>query len=161
MGMIQIKEQNVTENEKTNEGAESLPVAGDRVKRPNPEVEEKPQRRTFTAAYKLKILEAVDNFSKSEERGALLRREGLYHSHLLTWRKQRDAGQIAGLSPRKRGRKVVPINPLLPEIEKLEWENDRLRKELRKAGAIIDAQKKISSLMEILQSESDIERRMP
>lgn len=155
MGMIQIKEQKMTANEMIDEGPEKLLAVGDLVKRPDPEVQENPRRRTFTAAYKLKILEAADNCSKPEERGALLRREGLYHSHLLTWRKQRKAGQISGLSPRKRGRRAVPINPLSPEIEKLERENNRLRKELKKAEAIIDAQKKISSLMGILQSESD------
>lgn len=161
MGMIQIKEQNMTENEKIGDETENLSAIGDRVNRPDPEVQEKPQRRTFTVAYKLKILDAADNCSNAEERGALIRREGLYHSHLSTWRKQREAGQIAGLSPRKRGRKAVPTNPLSTKVEKLERENNRLRKELEKAAAIIDAQKKISSLMGILQSESDNEKRKP
>jgi transposase len=159
MGMIQIREQNVTGIESSNKESEDLTATEDQVDRPDPEVLEKPQRRTFTAAYKLKILEAVDNCSKSEERGAILRREGLYHSHLLTWRKQRESGQISGLTPRKRGRKAKPVDPLSAKVEKLERENERLRRELNKAGAIIDAQKKISSLMGILQEETGIERR--
>ncbi len=159
MGIIQIEEQNVTGIESNNKESKDLVTAGDLVDRPNPEVLEKPQRRTFTAAYKLKILEAIDNCSKSEERGAILRREGLYHSHLLTWRKQRKSGQISGLTPRKRGRKSKPVDPLSAKVEKLERENERLRRELNKAAAIIDAQKKISSLMGILQEETGIERR--
>jgi transposase len=77
----------------------------------------------------------------------------------LTWRKQKESGQISGLTPRKRGRKAKPVNPLSTKIEKLERENERLSRELNKAGAIIDAQKKISSLMGILQVETGIERK--
>ena len=161
MGIVQIEEQKMVGIESTNKEPEDLAIAGDLTDRPDPEVLEKPQRRTFTSAYKLEILEALDNCTNSEERGALIRREGLYHSHVSNWRKQREAGQIAGLSPRKRGRKAVPSNPLSTKVEKLERENDRLHKELEKAAAIIDAQKKISSLMGILQSESDNEKRKP
>jgi len=126
--------------------------------RPDPEVLEKPQRRKFTAAYKLKVLETVDGFKSPGELGAFLRREGLYHSYLTTWKRQRESGQLVGLSPKKRGRKIKPVNPLSDQVEKLEKENARLHRDLEKAIAIIDVQKKISALMGVPQSEADRKR---
>ncbi len=72
-----------------------------------------------------------------------MRREGLYYSNLTSWRQQRAEGQLAGLSPQKRGRKIKPVNPLSEKVAQLESENAQLRQELHKAMAIIDVQKKI------------------
>lgn len=115
--------------------------------RPNPEVLERPQRRRFTAAYKMRILEEADQCKDSGQVGALLRREGLYFSNLTAWRRQKDDGILTGLSPQKRGRKAVEINPLTALVAELEREIGRLRQELLKATTIIDIQKKVSMLL--------------
>jgi len=120
---------------------------------PNPEVLEKPRRRRFTAAYKLRILQEVDALSESGQIGALLRREGLYSSNLTTWRRQRDNGTIEALSPKKRGRKAFRQDPLLQENDQLRRQNARLAHRLKKAEAIIDFQKKISEILGIPQPE--------
>jgi len=112
---------------------------------PHPEVLEKPLRRRFTAAYKLRILQEVDALSDSGQIGALLRREGLYSSHLTTWRRQRDNGAIAALSPKKRGRKAHQQDPLIKENEQLRRQKERLARRLQKAEAIIAFQKKFPS----------------
>lgn len=112
---------------------------------PDPEVPARPGRRVFTAVYKLRILAAVENCSPGEI-GALLRREGLYSSHLTCWRKQRDAGALSGLTPRKRGRKPDPATELNHRIQALERENAKLQDKLRKAETIIEVQKKLSTL---------------
>jgi transposase-like protein len=117
---------------------------------PNPEVDAKPTRRTFTAAYKLKILEEADGCSEGEI-GALLRREGLYSSHLTTWRRQRGEGAIQALG-KKRGRKAKPRDK---EKEQLVKENARLRRKLEQAEKIIEIQKKVSALL--AESESNDE----
>ncbi len=117
--------------------------------RPNPEVPEKRQRRQYTAAYKKRILEEADRCSDSHQIGAMLRREGLYSSNLTTWRHQREAGTLAGLKPRKRGRKAQPESPLRKQNEALKRENSRLNEKLRKAEIIIDVQKKVSELLGI------------
>jgi transposase-like protein len=124
---------------------------------PNPEVLEKPMRRRFTAEYKLRILREVDALSESGQIGALLRREGLYSSNLTTWRRQRDNGTIEALSPKKRGRKAFRQDPLSQENEQLRRQNERLARQLKKAEAIIDFQKKISEILGIplSQPESD------
>ena len=106
----------------------------------DPEVSTKAVRRRFTAAYKLRILQEADRCNRGEI-SALLRREGLYSTHLTIWRKQRESGEIAGLAPRKRGKKPVPRNPLTAENERLRRENQRLQKRLRQAETIIDVQK--------------------
>ncbi len=110
---------------------------------------ERPKRRTFTAEYKLRIVREADAALASGEEGAvgeLLRREGLYSSHLTTWRRERDAGELAGLTPKKRGRKPHK-NPLADELARLERENARLKDELFKANAVIEVQKKVASLL--------------
>ena len=121
----------------------------DRSSRPHPEVLERPARRRFTAAYKLAILGEADACSGHGEVGALLRREGLYSSHLTTWRKQRDEGALKALSPSKRGRKPKAKNPLADEVARLERENGKLRKRLGQAELIIDFQKKVADLLGI------------
>jgi len=122
----------------------SLPVSV-----PNPEVLEKPLRRRFTAEYKLRILKEVDALTDSGQIGALLRREGLYSSHLTTWRRQREAGTIQALQPQKRGRRGRRRDPVIQENEQLRRVNDRLARRLKKAEAIIEIQKKISELLGI------------
>ena len=117
---------------------------------PDSEVSARHTRRRFTTAYKVEILRKADACSRHGELGALLRKEGLYSSHLITWRQQR----AAGLTPKKRGRKAVPVNP---ELKKLEQENRRLTTRLKKAEALLDFQKKLSSLLQIplIPFESD------
>ena len=97
------------------------PIGG-RLKAPDPEVVEKKARRRFTAQYKLRILEEADACTASGQIGGLLRREGLYFSNLTTWRRQRDEGQLRALSPKKRGRKQKPKNPLAERVAQLERE---------------------------------------
>jgi transposase len=126
--------------------------------RPDPEVPAKAQRRRFSAQYKKKILEEADGCKgRPGTTGALLRREGLYSSHLATWRKQREKGELEGLAPRKRGRKAEPMNPLTREVRELEVENRRLKKQLDKAETIISFQKKLSEMLGISldQKEDD------
>jgi len=116
---------------------------------PNSEVLAKPLRRRFNGEYKLRILKEVDALTDSGQIGALLRREGLYSSHLTTWRRQREAGTIAALRPKKRGRRGRRRDPVIQENEQLRRENDRLARRLQKAEAIIEIQKKISELLGI------------
>lgn len=114
---------------------------------PDPEVSDRPRRRTFTAKYKLKVLRELDACTEPGEQGAVLRREGLYSSHISKWREKRAAGELQGLKPRKRGRPAKARNPLEPELDRLARENARLREELRKAGLIIEVQKKLSEML--------------
>ena len=109
---------------------------------PSPEVLERPVRRRFTVEYKLRILAEADACSEPGMLGELLRREGLYSSHLSTWRRLRDEGVLAGLTPKRRGRKAKQKNPLADEVTRLSRENDRLKDQLRQAELIIDVQKK-------------------
>ena len=117
--------------------------------KPDPEVPEQPTRRRFTAEYKLRILRLADACTEPGSVGALLRREGLYSSHLTAWRRQRERGALDGLTPKKRGRKVAERNPLLPELERLRKENERLTQRLKQAELIIEVQKKVSQVLEI------------
>ncbi len=119
---------------------------------PDPEVPEKRPRRKFTAQYKLRILEEADACKEPGQIGALLRREGLYSSNLNTWRRQKEKGLLAALSPKKRGRKEKEKNSLAPRVAQLERENERLRNKLKQAEIIIDVQKKISQLLRISQN---------
>lgn len=115
---------------------------------PNPEVQERAQRRIYTAEYKLRILQETDTCEEGQI-GAILRREGLYSSHLTTWRRQRQAGQLAALRDDKRGRKAVADNPLSAEVERLQRENQRLNQQLAQAELVIEIQKKVSMLLNI------------
>lgn len=110
--------------------------------RPDPEVEPKAKRRRFSAAYKARILEEVDR--TPGQTGAILRREGLYSSHLTSWRKQRRAGTLKALG-RKRGRKGKSEEQR--ELEQLRRENARLQRELEKSQIVIDAQKKLAEIL--------------
>jgi transposase len=108
------------------------------------------KRRRFTASYKLRILQEADLYTESGQMGAFLRREGLYYSNLQTWRRQLDLGQLAGLTPKKRGRKEDPI---AKENARLNREVDKLKAKLEKAETIIDVQKKLSKLLGLSLSE--------
>jgi transposase len=118
------------------------------------EVVSRPTRRVFTAEYKRNILEEVDACEHGHL-GLLMRREGLYSSHLETWRRQRDAGELAGLTPRKRGRKAQERNPLQSEIDRLRREAERLRERLRQAEIIISVQKKVSEVLGLTPTEEN------
>ena len=121
------------------------------TKRTNPttEVSEKPARRRFSAEYKLRILAEADRCTEFGQIGEVLRREGLYSSHLTNWRKQRDEGVLAGLKPKRRGRKAKPKNPLAEENATLQRKNRRLEENLRQAELVIDVQKKVSEMLNI------------
>ena len=110
----------------------------------------RPKRRQFTASYKLRILKEADACTASGQIGALLRREGLYYSNLQTWRRQLSRGQLAGLTPKKRGRKEDPV---ARENARLKRENEKLKARLDKAETIIDVQKKLSRLLGVSLSE--------
>jgi transposase len=114
------------------------------------EIRERAQRRRFTKEYKLRILQEADRCTKAGETGALLRREGLYSSHLTNWREQRLKGTLKALE-RKRGPKPKRTSEEA-ELEQLRRDNARLREKLRKAEKIIEVQKKLS---EVLGLDSD------
>lgn len=118
--------------------------------RPDSEVLAKPERRRFTAEYKLRILQEAEQCANGE-RGALLRREGLYSSHLSKWRRQREAGQMNGLAPRQRGPK---LDPQAAELAQLRRENERLKRKLQQAEVILDAQKKLAQLFGVTLGEN-------
>ena len=132
-------------------GVDSSAAAG----RPDPEVPERARRRTFTAKYKLDILAAYDAASEGEK-GALLRREGLYSSHITEWRRARDAGGLAALTqPRGRKRR----DPQAERIAALEADKQRLEQELATARAVMDVQAKLHALLETISESADTEPR--
>ena len=114
---------------------------------PDPEVRERAARRRFTAEYKLQVLRQADQCAGVGELGALLRREGLYSSHLTTWRRQREQGALGALAPKKRGRPTTSAAPLARRVAELERDNTRLGRRLHQAEAIIEAQKKLSEIL--------------
>jgi len=119
---------------------------GDPEKATSPE---RPKRRAFTAEYKLRIVEQAEAALASGVSGAigeLLRREGLYSSHLTKWRAERRAGELNGLTPKKRGRKPQQ-NPLAEEYARLQREHDKLKHELFRANTVIDVQRKVAALL--------------
>ena len=121
---------------------------------PDPEVPEKKPRRRFTTAYKLRVLKEYDACTAPGEIGMLLRREGLYHSNINTWLRQRNEGAMRCLSPKKRGRKAKTVNPLAKEVAQLERENKKLSEKLKQAETIIEVQKKISEILGIAQNNN-------
>jgi transposase len=112
----------------------------------SPELGDRPRRRTFAAAEKLRILRLVDEAGPGGI-GAILRREGLYSSLLTDWRRQRDAGAYEALKAVKRGPKTAELNPLAAEGAQLRRDNERLTLRLQRAEAIIEIQKKVASLL--------------
>ena len=119
--------------------------------RPDPEVVPKAERRRFSAEYKQHILQEAAACTQLGEVGALLRREGLYSSHLTTWRQQRRRGELQGLTPAKRGRKA---DPQAAEIARLQRENERLKAQLERAELIIEVQKKLSQMLGLPETPS-------
>lgn len=115
---------------------------------PDPEVTARRPRRRFTSQYKLEVLRKADACTHPGQLGALLRKEGLYSSHLVTWRKQR----VAGLTPKKRGRQVT-ADPRVKQLERekagLETDKRRLERRLQRAETIIAFQKKVAELLGI------------
>jgi len=129
-------------------------------KKPDAQVSEVPERasrRRFDASYKLRILEEADGCTEPGQLGELLRREGLYSSHLTTWRKQRDEGALDGLREKKRGRKPQRRNAKDQELARLRRENQKLEERLRQAETIIEVQKKVSEILGIPLTNPDDE----
>ena len=122
--------------------------------RPDPEVVATAKRRTFSKAEKLRILAAADACAGPGDIGALLRREGIYSSHLATWRKQRQLSGQAQLVEGKRGPKVNPAAAQDRMVQQLQNEVARLRGKLAKADLIIDVQKKLSTLLGLSTSDT-------
>ncbi len=113
---------------------------------PDPEVVAKPTRRRFTAEYRLRIVEEAERCTRPGEVGRLLRREGLYTSHLSAWRKARRNGSLRGLTPNQRGAKPAESNPLSAKVRQLEAKVVRLEKELATAHTILEVQGKVAGL---------------
>jgi transposase-like protein len=125
---------------------------------PDPEVSieqdsvKKASRRQFSAEYKRRILQEYDACQEPGEKGAMLRRAGIYSSYITTWRRQQENGELDGLTARKRGPKKDPEEE---ELSKVKDENRRLRERLRQAELIIEAQKKISLILGLSEVERE------
>lgn len=124
-------------------------VMSSEAERPSTEVTEKAKRRRFTAKYKKRILREAAACKQRGELGALLRREGLYSSHLNKWKQQAEAGELSGLTPKKRGRKPQPVDPRDKQIAKLLRDNAALQRRAERAEAVVEVQKKLSQLLGI------------
>lgn len=112
------------------------------------EVSEKAKRRTFTAEYKRRIVKEADACKAPGEVGALLRREGLYSSHLTVWRAARERGELApGATTKKRGPQATAPDPRDKRIAELERLNEKLTKRAERAEAIAEIQKKVAALL--------------
>jgi transposase-like protein len=121
---------------------------------PDPEVTPRAQRRRFSAAYKLRVVQEADRCSQPGAIGALLRREGLYSSHLVEWRRARDQGQLEGLTPKRRGPRPDPDAALKKRNAQLEQENARLRRKLETAETILEVQGTVSRLLGLTMPKS-------
>jgi transposase len=117
------------------------------------EVSGKAKRRRFSAKYKVRIVREADACKQTGEIGALLRREGLYSSHLVTWREQAERGELAALAPKKRGPKPKEVDLREKEIATLRREIAQLTRRAERAEAIIEVQKKLSTLLGIVLPE--------
>jgi transposase len=117
---------------------------------------DQPRRRSFSAEYKAAILADYDSLSEPGAKGALLRREGLYSSHLVEWRRARDAGVRAALAdkPRKPTRSPAEV-----EADRLRRDNERLRAELAKSKAALEVVGKAHALLELLSESADTDPR--
>lgn len=119
------------------------------------QVAAKPKRRRFTAQYKRSILEQADACTKTGEVSALLRREGLYSSHLHTWRLAREQGELAGLEPKKRGRKPNKVDPRDQRIAELEKQLAKERAGRKQAEGLVEIQKKLATMFgELVRAET-------
>ena len=138
--------ENVSMATQVNKGTKSIQSIG---AIPETEVRERAVRRRFTAEYKLRILKEAESCTERDQLGALLRREGLYSTNLITWKRQLEKGKLEALSPRKRGPKGKRPDPSARRIAELERENQKLQKKLRQAETIIEVQKKVSEILQI------------
>jgi transposase-like protein len=129
-------------------------IEGRVAPRSNPEVVARAKRRTYTGEYKQQILAEADAARGSGEIGAVLRRHGLYSSHLTKWRQERKSGMLEGLAAQKRGPKSK-ANLLTAENQKLRRDNERLTDQLRKAEIVIDVQKKVAMLLGLPIAETE------
>lgn len=111
------------------------------------QVAAKPRRRTYPAEYKRRILKEADACTTPGAVGALLRREGLYSSHLVAWRRARARGELAALTPKKRGRKPRPVDPRDRKIAELERQVARLTARAERAEALVELQKKLATML--------------
>lgn len=118
---------------------------------------DRPRRRSFTAAYKMEILAEYDRLTSPGDRGALLRREGLYHSHIQKWREARDQGALAGLNARQGGRPVT--DPVDSDNERLRRQNERLAAELARTKAALAIMGKAHALLELLSESADSDEK--
>ena len=148
MGKTSTSSAALAASERSGEAANAAGAAppAPRPSVPDSEVIARPRRRSFTAEYRRSILEQADAAHDAGAVGLLLRREGLYSSHLATWRRQRKQGGIDALTPKKRGPKVV-VSPLVKENRELLAANARLTKKLKNAELIIEVQKKVAALL--------------
>ena len=121
------------------------------------EVTEKAQRRRFGGEYKGRIVEQYDALSRGE-RGTLLRREGLYSSHIDAWRKQREAGVLSGLATKRRGPKAKESTAAGRENAELRRQVTRLERKLKQAQTIIEIQKKVARALDDLETAQDGEK---
>ena len=134
--------------------ATGVPPAAAAGPAPDPAVEAHPKRRRFGAEYKLRILREADACKQPGEIGALLRREGLFSSHLVTWRRERDRVARSGMSARKRGPKARVVDP---KIKQLERENAKLRRRLERVELMLEIQKKASEMLGIPLKNLDLD----
>ena len=111
------------------------------------EVVAKAQRRRFTAEYKRQVVREADRCTTSGAIGVLLRREGLYSSHLTNWRSARDRGELEGLAPKQRGPKAVAPDPRDKRLVEQERELGKWRKRAERAEALVEIQKKVAALL--------------
>ena len=160
--MLVMKPENENEESRGTEGARratgvAREAAGQNGDNPDPEVTNKAIRRRFSAAYKRRVVREANRCTKPGELGALLRREGLYSSSLRTWRRQHDAGELAGMGSAKRGRKAQPKDGRDKRIAELEREAQRLQRKLEQAEKVIAIQNKVSTLLGIPLKNPDQE----
>ena len=146
------KLQVISSEQETSDVAEAVRAAVAEMK-PDPEVRAVAKRRQFSAAYKLSVLEEADGCLNPGEIGALLRREGLYSSHLTMWRRERAAGALAALG-RRRGRKAM-LTAEQRRLVALQAENARLKRELEQARTIVEVQKKLCTLLGLPTAAED------
>jgi transposase len=117
------------------------------VQTDNTQVTASTSRRRFTAEYKLKILKEAEECNKPGMIGALLRREGLYSSRLSAWKYARERSEFEALSPQKRGRKSIVVDPKDQRISKLEAQLKKAEARAERAEALVELQKKIAALL--------------
>ncbi len=156
--MAAVRELNVAEEPEVEGARRATAASGSsatlRAPAPNPEVSAKVTRRQFTAEYRRRLLTEADACTKPGALGALLRREGLYSSHLANWRRQREQGELVAGRARKRGPIAVPVDP---RLQPLEAENRRLQRKLARAETIITLQKKVAEILGIPLKPLDID----